>query len=156
MAATCAFDSTRAMNRSSVSADGIRSGFEQEFEAAVDHPLGVERHGFRVHHVGQARILHHLGVDAVPLRARLVHDIGEHHGLAGLLLDAARKRSALAPLHVVRDALPVFEGAVLLPNLARSSRQPAVGLQLPLRNRHYETIDVYGHAYSPWVMVRGS
>src|SRR5258708_12207471 len=143
MAATCAFDSTRAMNRSSVSADGIRSGYEQELEAAVDHPLGVERHGFRVHHVGQARILHHLGVDAVPLRARLVHDIGEHHGLAGLLLDAARKRSALAPLHVVRDALPVFEGAVLLPNLPRSSPHPPVDLHLPLPTRHSQPTYLY-------------
>src|SRR4026207_2341777 len=36
----------------------------QDFESAVDHPLGVEGHRFWVHHVRQARVFHDLGVDA--------------------------------------------------------------------------------------------
>jgi hypothetical protein len=60
------------------------SDVDDDLEAAVDHPLGVERHRLRVHLVGQPRVLHHLGVDAVAMRSRPEHDPGEHHRLASL------------------------------------------------------------------------
>ena len=40
-------------------------------------------------HVRRVTLLHHLhdfGVDAIAVRARLLEDVGEHHGLAGLQL----------------------------------------------------------------------
>ena len=37
------------------------------------------------------RVLHHLRVDPIAVRARLVRDVGEHHRLAGLELDAPRE-----------------------------------------------------------------
>src|SRR5262245_21487928 len=82
-------------------------------EPAVDHALGVERHRLRVHHAGEARVLHHLRVDAIPVRARLEDDPRKEHDLAGLELDALRKRGELSWLDVIREALDVLERAVL-------------------------------------------
>ena len=45
------------------------SRLHEAFEAAIDHPLGVEWQRLGVHHAGQPLVGHHLGVDAVALRA---------------------------------------------------------------------------------------
>src|SRR4051812_5192005 len=64
-------------------------------EPAEDHPLAVERHLLRVHHLGEARVLHHVRHAFVARRARLVDDVGEDHGLVLLELHALRKRCPL-------------------------------------------------------------
>src|SRR5882762_5161026 len=64
------------------------SGVDHHLESAPEHALAVERHRLRVHHLRQALVLHDLGHDAVAMRARLVHDVREHHHLAGFELDA--------------------------------------------------------------------
>src|SRR5689334_2442841 len=47
----------------------IVSATDQNFEPAPEHALGIERHFFGIHHLGQARVLHHFGVDPVALAA---------------------------------------------------------------------------------------
>ena len=54
----------------------------------------------RIHHVGKARIAHHLRHDAIVVPARLVDDPREPHDLVLLELDALRKGRDLAHLHV--------------------------------------------------------
>src|SRR5947207_15154077 len=49
----------------------------QHLEAAPKHALAVEGQLFRIHHAGEALVLHHLGIDAVALGARLVDDVGK-------------------------------------------------------------------------------
>ena len=95
-----------------------------------------------VHHSCEARIGDHFGVDLVAVRARLEHDPREQHRLARLQLHAARERCDLAGLHVVGDAFPVVHRAVLAPDLAGLGGEAAIGLQVPLGQRHYEAIDV--------------
>src|SRR5215510_10819735 len=126
-----------------------RSGRQHHFEAAEDHALAVERHAARLHHIGQSLILHDLGHDAVALRPRLVDDIGEHHRLAALELDAARERRPLAHLDVVGDAFAHFERTVLAPDFCRLLRQAAVSVELLGRHRNDKSIDV-GH----WGLLR--
>src|SRR2546427_2199037 len=118
------------------------SGLDQDLESAPEPALAVERHRLRVHHLRQALVLHDLGVDAVAMRARLVHDIGEYHRLAGFQLDALRERRVLARLHVVGQALDVFQRAVVAPDLARRPRHAPVGRQFSLRDRYHESIYV--------------
>ena len=50
------------------------SHLDDHVEAAVNHPLAVERQSFRVHHAGQARVLHDLGADLVARGARGIGD----------------------------------------------------------------------------------
>src|SRR3981189_2784927 len=42
----------------------------QTLKTAIDHALGVERQRLGIHHALEPRIGHHLGIDAVALRAR--------------------------------------------------------------------------------------
>src|SRR5688500_16065267 len=79
------------------------------------------------------------------MRAGSVHDPREHHGLVRLELYALRERRDLALLHVVADAFPVFQRAVLAPDLAGLARHAAVGIDVALRNRYDESIYVLGH-----------
>src|SRR5439155_8204542 len=116
-----------------------------------------EGHGLGVHHRRQARVFHHLGIDAVALPARLVDYPGEHHGLVRLELDGLRERSELARLHVVSDAFNVIKSAEFLPDLSGLARHAAVGVEVFLRNRDNESIDIVGHTSAPWgVGVEGS
>src|SRR5258706_8549389 len=87
---------------------------------------------------------------AVAVLARFVYDPREPHYLASLELDAPRERGALAPFHVVCDALTVLERAVLPPDLAGLERHAAVGFDFLFGNRNNESIDVVGHEKSPW------
>src|SRR4030095_4057485 len=103
-----------------------RSALDQNLESAPEHALAVERHGLGVHHVRQAWVLHDFRIDAIAFRARLVHDVGEHHRLSGLEFDALRERGMLARLDVVGDALDVFERTVVPPDLARLLRHAPV------------------------------
>src|SRR5438093_13264222 len=118
------------------------SCIDHDLEPAPEHALAIERHRLRVHHLRQALVLHDLGHDAVAMRARLVHDVREHHRLAGFELDALRKRRALARLDVVGRALVVLEGAVLAPDFSGKPRQIAIGRQLSLRDRYHDCVDV--------------
>jgi hypothetical protein len=115
-----------------------------------EHPLHVERHLVGAH-ATHARVRHHLGVDAVAVRAGLVDDPREHDRLAALGLDAARERGDLSHLDVVGDAFPVFERAVLSPDLAGLAGHPPVRVDLRIRDRQDESIDVLGHRESPLV-----
>src|SRR6267378_1744902 len=128
------------------------SCIDHDLEPTPEHALAVERHVLRVHHLRQALVLHDLGHDAVAMRARLVHDVREHHRLAGFELDALRKRRALARLHVVGRALVVLEGAVLAPDFSGQPRQAAIRRQLSLGDRYHDCVDVV-HLESPWVIV---
>src|SRR5258708_32247201 len=99
------------MTKRTVEITALRA--DQELEPAKDHALAVEQHRLRIHHLGESRVLHDLRVDAIAMRARLVHDPGEDHGLAGLELDALRERRPLSDLDVVGDELPELERAVI-------------------------------------------
>src|SRR5215217_3778157 len=101
------------------------------FETAIDHPLAIERRlRFRIHHLFEPRIRHHLGVDLVALGARLVGDPGEYDGFARLQLDAARKRGELADLDIVGDPFAVIERAVFAPDLAGLFRQLGISREI--------------------------
>src|SRR5690606_6948012 len=63
-------------------------------------------------------------------------------------LDGARERGELAHADVVGDALPVFEGAVLAPDLAHLARETAILLHLLLRHGHDKSIGI-GHRGAP-------
>src|SRR6185503_20655120 len=78
----------------------------------------------------------------VAVGARLVRDVGEAHRLARLLLHRAQERGALAPLHVVGHALAELERAVVAPDLAHLLRHRQVLLQLALRYRSHESVNV--------------
>src|SRR3546814_929992 len=117
------------------------SQFHGRPEPAPDHALAVERHALRIH-AGEARVGHHLLVDAIALRARLVDDPCKHHDLAGLELDALRERGVLARLDIVGNAFDVLQRAMLFPDLPCLAGQVAVGDKILLWNRDYETVDV--------------
>src|ERR1700687_2668501 len=119
-----------------------RSNEDQFLESAVDQALAVERHRLRIHHVGQSRVLHDLGVDTIAMRARLVHDVREHHGFAGLELDASREGGELPDLHVVADPLLILEGAKFLPYFSCLLGHAPIGPQIFSRYRYYKTINV--------------
>src|SRR5436190_20550878 len=128
-----------------------RSGVDHHLESSPEHALAVKRHRLRVHHLRQALVLHDLGHDAVAMCARLVHDVREHHHLAGFQLDALRERRALARLDVVGRALVVLEGAVLAPDFSRKPRKAAIRRQLPLRYRYHYCIDVVHWVLLGWL-----
>jgi len=44
-------------------------GVDRNRESAVHHAFKIERHRFRVRHLGRARILRHLGMDPIAGRA---------------------------------------------------------------------------------------
>src|SRR6267378_4835394 len=131
------------------------SCIDHDLEPTPEHALAVERHVLRVHHLRQALVLHDLGHDAVAMRARLVHDVREHHRLAGFELDALRERRALAWLDVVGRALVVLEGAVLAPDFSGQPRQTAIGGELSLRYRYHYCIDVVHWILLGWLSGRG-
>src|SRR5437763_11296735 len=112
----------------------VSSEVDDDLEAAEEHALGVEWHLLRAH-PRHTRVAHHLGVYAIAMCARPVHDPREHHCLVALELDALRERSDLSRLHVVRDALAVFQRAVLSPGLAHLTGQATVGIDVALWNR---------------------
>jgi hypothetical protein len=60
------------------------------------------------------------------------------------IAEACRAR----PLHRFGHAFPVFESAVLAPNLARLLRHAAVGIESRLRDGNDQAIDVLGHVVS--------
>src|SRR5712691_8589619 len=104
-------------------------------EPAVEHALAVERHRLGVHHAREALVLHDLAHNAVAMLAILVDDPGKPDDLVLLQLDALRERGVLARLHVVRDALPVLERAVLPADPSHLPRDAKIGLLVPFRYR---------------------
>src|SRR5688572_27945004 len=112
-------------------------------ESAVHHALHIKRHRFRIHLRGELRILHHLGIDAIAMRPRLVDDPGEHHRLAWLQSSQARERNAHLHLEVVAEALAELERAVLSPDATRFLRYTAVGVDVLLRDGDDESVDVW-------------
>jgi hypothetical protein len=68
-----------------------RAGVHQDFESAICHSFAVERHRFRVQ-CGQARVLHHPGVDFVTMRSRLEDDPRKNNGLISIAVDQQRER----------------------------------------------------------------
>src|SRR4029453_7891940 len=125
------------------------SGLHQHLEAAVDHALVIEGHRPRLHHLRDAGILHHLGVDTAAMRARLEHDPRQHHRLAPLGLDALRERHQLLRLTVFAYALPVFQRTVIPPHTAGKARDTTVGGEVPPGNRQDESIAVADVVFSP-------
>src|SRR5690606_1148216 len=92
-----------------------------------------------------ARILHDRRIDPIALLPRCVDDEGKRHRLVLLLLHCERERRELPRRNIVADALPKLQGTVLLPDLAGRLRHLAVGLDLALRHRHDESIDIVRH-----------
>src|SRR6185369_13486404 len=125
------------------------SHLHHRLEPSPEHALAVERELLGVHHVGEALVLHHLGVYAVAVLARLVDDEREPDHLAGLELHALRERGALARLHIVGHALDIFERAMLAPDLAGPFGHLAIGGDIALRHGDDETIDITGHGRFP-------
>src|SRR5437899_12598164 len=111
------------------------SRLENRLKPAVKHALAVEGHRTGIHHRSEASIFHHLGVYAVAMRARLEHDIREHHRLAGLGLHLSWEWNSPLYREVVANTFLVIQRAVLAPNLSRLLRDPSVGLQVFLWNR---------------------
>src|SRR5688500_1155727 len=124
------------------------SGVHDHFAPAVDHPLDVERVVLRIHHCGQTRILHYLGVDAIAGGARLVHNPGEHYGFARLHPSDLRERHTELHLQVVTKALEILQRSVVPPDLAGFPRDLSIGLDVLLWNRDHETVYVTSHARS--------
>src|SRR2546423_689812 len=129
---------------------------DQRFESAVDHAFGVERHSARLHHAGEAFVLHDPGVHAIALGARPENDVREHHRLAALQLHASREGGALAYLNVVGHAFAELKGAVLAPDLSSLARHVAVGLDLLLWYRHDEPIDVSHDSFRKGWRISGA
>ena len=98
--------------------------------------------GVPLHHLGDARVFHHLRHHLVAMRARLVDDPGEHDRLALLELHAARERGALAVRNVVGDAFIELQRAMLEPDLRGLLRHAAVCGELLLLHRKDKSIDV--------------
>src|SRR5258706_4727922 len=71
---------------------------DDRLEPAPNHPLGVEGQALHVHHVGEARVLHHLRHDAIALLARLVDDPRNKGHLGRLKLPAPWERPQLTQL----------------------------------------------------------
>src|ERR1700738_3320547 len=76
------------------------SEFDEGRESTPDHALTIERDRLRIHHLGETRVAHHLFVDAVTSDARLIHNPGEHHDLAGLEFYALGEGGPLSHLDV--------------------------------------------------------
>src|SRR5262249_53332485 len=121
---------------------------DERLESPEDQPLAVEGEVLTNHHVGEARILHHLGVDAIAIPSRLVDDPGEDDGFTALELDAPRKRRELAERGVVTHPLLVIECAVFLPDLARLLRKAPICGQVFHRHGYHEAIYVAHNASS--------
>src|SRR6185503_16918122 len=117
-----------------------RSGLDEDLEAAVGHPLRVERHLLR--HRRHAGILHDLRVDPVAVGARLVDDVGEDRDLPGLELHRLGKRAAAVGLQIVPDALHVVDRAVLHPQPLAPLRHLLVGPQVLAGHREQESIHI--------------
>jgi transcriptional regulator with XRE-family HTH domain len=117
------------------------SDVHEDLEAAVEHSLHVERHRFWID-ARHSRILHDLGVHAIAMRPRLVHDPGEDDGLAPFQLELCRKRRGALGTEVVPYALPVLQGSVLPPDFSRQARDAPVGGKVLLPNGQNEAIDV--------------
>src|SRR5438552_5046942 len=127
-----------------------RSSDDQKLESTVDQALAVERHGLRIHHFGQPRVLHDFGVDAIAMRARLVHDPREHHGFAALELHAPRERCELSDLDVVADPLLVVESAILPPHFSCLLGHAPIRRQVFQRYRYHKAVNV-AHNVSKFV-----
>src|SRR5438105_6677378 len=80
------------------------SGFDDDLEASVNHASGVEGH-LRLHHRGDAGVLHYLRVDPIAMRPRLEHDPREDDGLAALSFDGAREGNPPPLLQILAGAL---------------------------------------------------
>src|SRR5262245_19790873 len=91
-------ETPNACTRTLLMDEPLLSRFHELLEPAPEHAHRIERHGLRIHR-GQARVLHHQGVDAVALRARLEHDPGEHDRLVRLELHRLWERRHLPWLH---------------------------------------------------------
>src|SRR5256885_1178235 len=117
-------------------------GFDQDLEPAVNYVFEVEGHGLPITHFRDARILHHLGIDAVAMRTRLVDDPGEYHRLARLCLGQARERNSERDLEIVAGTLSVFERAMVAPDWSCLFGHATVGLQILLGGGQDKSIDV--------------
>src|SRR6267143_2581564 len=118
------------------------------FEATVDHALRIEGQRFHVHHLGEPRVFHDLGVNAIAMRARFEHYPRENDRLARLELDRARERRRHLYLEIVTDAFAKLKGTVLPPNLASPLRHAPVCRQVLLRNRQDISINVFHMKFS--------
>jgi len=73
---------------------------------------------------------------------RLEHDIGEHHGLAGLQLHHSRERGSPLRFEVVAGAFFVVERTVLPPHFLSHLTHAEIGLQILLEHGQDISIDV--------------
>lgn len=95
--------SIQATDSAPAPSDRATSGFDDRLKSAVHHSLCIERHRRRFHHLHETRVLHHLFVDAIPVGARLEHDVREQDRLAGFGLNSARERQPHFHVQIVAD-----------------------------------------------------
>ena len=100
------------------------------------------------HQLRQTRISHHLCVNAITVRTRLEHNVGEQYRLAGLGFDSARKRLSHFDVQIVAGTLAEFERAVLSPDFAGFLRPAAIVVHVLLWKRDDNSINIMSHGYS--------
>jgi hypothetical protein len=112
-----------------------------------------ERHRLRVH-AGHARVLHRLCVDLVTVRTRAEHHHPDEYSFVVLQSDAARKRGELANGNIIALHFEARQRTVIAPDLKKQLGFPAVGVDVLLRHRGDEHVDVVGHDAAPSACVR--
>ena len=101
-----------------VGSSEISSAIHQDLKSPVDHTLAVKGHVFRIHHLCQTRVFHHLGVDAISVRSRFEDDEREENCFARFDLHQEWERHAELHFKIVTNALLVVKRAVISPYLA--------------------------------------
>src|SRR5215831_19737524 len=101
--------------------------FHKNLESPVDHALDVEGHRFRVAHVCEAWVFHNLGVDAITMGPRFIHDPRKDHDLAPLESSQSWERHPHLHVEVIAGTLLVVQGTVCSPDFSRLLSHSAVG-----------------------------
>lgn len=125
---------------------------------AEGHVLDVERHRLQIH-IREARVLHHLCLDAIAMHSRLEYDPRKKHCFAAFELDHVRKRHSHLYVQLVADVFPELEVSVL-PHLTPTGllRDAAVSIDIALRHCQNKSIDVVDDlvtSQAPWRFMRG-
>src|SRR5258706_4797713 len=121
------------------------SARDERLEPAEEHALSIQQHL----HTGHAWVLHGFGVDLVTMGPRAISDYANEDGLVGFQGDALRERRDLSRGRVVGLDLDARESAVLAPDLHEGLGLLAISLDILLRDRDDEEIEIFVHDGSP-------
>src|SRR5882762_1851896 len=72
----------------------------RRLESSPKHAFPVQGHLLRIHHGGEARILHDLRQNSIPIFSRSVDNPGKPYSLVFLEQDTLREGSELPLLHI--------------------------------------------------------